>query len=112
MRLDQTVTLGEYVYDCKFMNYVYDFGDDWRHNIEVEKIITLEDKNYPVCVDSEGYAPPEDVGGITGYEEFLRIIADEDEPDREHMLVWAKSQGYRDLDIQLVNRWFGAYGWR
>jgi hypothetical protein len=50
--------------------YVYDFGDDWRHRIDVEKIIPLDPAvTYPRCTGGRRAAPPaEDIGGIWGLE--------------------------------------------
>jgi Plasmid pRiA4b ORF-3-like protein len=45
--------------------YVYDFGDDWRHDIVVEKIVPAEPGvAYPRCTGGKGAAPQEDSGGI------------------------------------------------
>jgi len=44
----------------KFL-YLYDFGDDWEHDILVEKILPIEKRtHYPVCVDGKRACPPED----------------------------------------------------
>ncbi len=53
--------------------YVYDFGDSWEHEIIVEKIIEdkIEDADkYPKCIGGERACPPEDYGGVSGYEEL------------------------------------------
>jgi hypothetical protein len=48
--------------------YVYDFGDDWRHDIVVEKILPAEPGvAYPRCVTGRRAAPGEDSGGIWAY---------------------------------------------
>jgi hypothetical protein len=45
--------------------YVYDFGDDWRHDIVVEKILPAEPgASYPRCTGGKGDAPEEDSGGV------------------------------------------------
>jgi Plasmid pRiA4b ORF-3-like protein len=45
--------------------YVYDFGDDWRHDIVVEKIRPAEPGvRYPRCTGGKGDPPEEDGGGI------------------------------------------------
>ena len=52
--------------------YEYDLGDSWRHDILVEKIFQPEKElAHPVCVDGKRSAPPEDCGGIGGYDEFV-----------------------------------------
>jgi Plasmid pRiA4b ORF-3-like protein len=85
--------------------YTYDYGDHWVHEIEVEKIIANVHSNDPVCLDGEGNAPPEDVGGEGGFEEFLHIIRDPNHPDYEHMVNWGASQGYEPFDRDEVNFW-------
>ncbi len=57
--------------------YQYDFGDDWQHEILFEGCVRAEKGGrYPVCVEGERNCPPEDVGGVWGYAEFLEAIAD------------------------------------
>ena len=47
------------------MEYVYDFGDDWKHIIVLEKILPFEDdRQYPVCVGGRGDSFGEDSGGV------------------------------------------------
>lgn len=104
MKLEYGIKLSEYIPEYKRIKYIYDFGDYWRHFIEVEKLIEVYDKNYPVCLEGEGNTPPEDVGGEGGYEEFLDAIADEKHPDHKNMIIWGDGQGYSDFDIEAVNR--------
>lgn len=86
------------------MKYNYDYGDNWQHYIEVEELIDEYDKNYPICLDGKGETPPEDVGGETGYEDFLNKIRNEDHPQHSNMLTWAKSQGLERFDIEKINK--------
>ena len=56
-------------------SYDYDFGDNWEHDIVLEKITAKEpDKFYPVCIEGKNACPPEDVGGIYGYYETLEQL--------------------------------------
>jgi len=69
--------------------YVYDFGDNWEHEIVLEKILPREEGvDYPVCIGGKRACPPEDCGGIWGYEEFLEAIADPDHELHDEMLEW------------------------
>ncbi len=52
-------------------DYTYDFGDNWEHAVELEKILPRESNvNYPRCISGKRACPPEDCGGIWGYEEI------------------------------------------
>lgn len=68
--------------------YEYDFGDSWEHEVVLEKILDQEIDS-PVCLAGERHCPPEDCGGIGGYEEFLDVIFDPDSETRQEMLTWA-----------------------
>ncbi len=71
------------------MRYVYDFGDDWRHTIEVEDIDAAESGvTYPRCLAGRRAAPPEDCGGVWGYAELLEILADPTHPEHQDRLDW------------------------
>ena len=57
--------------------YVYDFGDDWRHDIVVEKIAPAEPGvAYPRCTGGRREAPPEDCGGIWAFNEYQAELDD------------------------------------
>jgi hypothetical protein len=102
IKLETGLKLSEYIsYKIK---YNYDFGDDWHHYIDITRVIYDYDKNYPICIDGEGNTPPEDVGGEFGYYEFLKIIADENHPEYNHFVEWTEMNGYKDFDIEVVNR--------
>lgn len=70
--------------------YEYDFGDDWHHEIIFEGCLRAEKgQRYPICVEGERACPPEDVGGVWGYAEFLEAIADPKHEEHDRMLEWA-----------------------
>ncbi len=83
--------------------YNYDFGDDWKHIIEVEDVINDYTVNFPICTDGEGNAPPEDVGGEMGFETFLSIIENPKHPDYRQTKEWGEMQGYVEFDKDEVN---------
>ena len=56
--------------------YVYDFGDQWLHEILLEGVrIRSKSVNYPVCIDGERACPPEDCGSIDGYKRLIDAIS-------------------------------------
>jgi hypothetical protein len=104
MRMEAGVKISEYLPKYKRLLYRYDFGDGWEHTIELEDFIFNYNRNYPVCLDGEGNAPPEDVGGEGGYDEFLNTIGDPAHEDYREMKEWAMMQRYREYDIEIINR--------
>jgi PHD/YefM family antitoxin component YafN of YafNO toxin-antitoxin module len=69
--------------------YRYDFGDDWQHVIQLEKIEKrVEGTDYPVCLAGKRSGPPEDCGGIPGYREILDILADPEQDKRGEQHRW------------------------
>ncbi len=75
---DGDVTLAEVLKsEGDSMIYVYEFGDYWRHDVVLEKITPIANVvKAPLCLAGERRCPPEDVGGVSGYEEFLKVIVD------------------------------------
>jgi len=71
------------------MRYQYDFGDSWDHEILLEKILQPEPGTaYPICLEGERACPPEDIGGVWGYAEFLEAQADPAHPRHEEFQEW------------------------
>ena len=71
------------------IRYIYDFGDDWVHLITVQTTdAPVSGDLYPKLVEVVGNCPPEDVGGLPGYEHFLDAIADKQHPDHSHLTKW------------------------
>lgn len=103
IRQPQTVKIDQYLEKYSMITYVYDFGDDWQHKIALEQIIDDYAFGYPTIIEGEGTCPPEDVGGLPGYEEFLRVWNDPKYPEHEEMRQWGESQHYRPFDIAFRN---------
>ena len=72
--------------------YDYDFGDGWRHEVLLEGIL-LKDTSvkYPVCVAGERACPPEDCGGVSGYEGLLKVLAAPGTAKYKDMATWLKN---------------------
>ncbi len=70
-------------------NYTYDFGDNWEHNIKLEKILPRGNNlSYPKCLDGKRACPPEDCGGCLGYEDILKIIQNPSDKEYKETLEW------------------------
>ncbi|MEW6519281.1 MAG: plasmid pRiA4b ORF-3 family protein [Thermodesulfobacteriota bacterium] len=70
--------------------YEYDFGDSWQHEIKVEKVIAAKETilKHPILLAGERACPPEDVGGIPGYEEFLAALKNPDDEGNAEIIEW------------------------
>lgn len=70
--------------------YIYDFGDHWERRIKVEKKLLGDPElsHCALCLAGANAAPPEDVGGAPGDEEFVAAMADSNHPEHQHMCEW------------------------
>ena len=70
--------------------YDYDFGDNWQHSVVLEQVAPADaSASYPACVAGRRRCPPEDCGGVFGYERFLEIVRDPTHEEYEGTLTWA-----------------------
>ena len=69
--------------------YEYDFGDGWEHDVLLEKVME-DDKGLvvPLCTGGKMSCPPEDIGGVWGYEQMLEIIKQPGHAEYESYLEW------------------------
>jgi Plasmid pRiA4b ORF-3-like protein len=88
---DETkVRLADLATTAKRIDYEYDFGDSWEHELVVEaRTIAAGDGVYPACTGGEGACPPEDCGGSYGFAELKELLAGPPSAEREEMLEWA-----------------------
>ena len=89
----------------EFLVYEYDFGDSWEHKILLEKILPYDSKIVlPVCIKGKRACPPEDCGGIWGYEELLKTISNPKHPDHDEMLEWLGGEfDPEEFDLEEIN---------
>jgi hypothetical protein len=70
------------------LDYQYDFGDDWEHRVVLEKVLPGQELEHPLCITGKRACPPEDCGGVWGYENFLEAMRDPKHPEHEELLDW------------------------
>ncbi len=71
------------------VSYTYDFGDDWEHDIKLEKVLAPDPAvAIPVCLTGKGACPPEDCGGAWGYADLKEAIANPGREEHEKLLGW------------------------
>ena len=83
------VAVAEYFTKGDAAEYLYDFGDDWQHVVTLEAIVDRVAKaRYPQCLAGSRACPPEDCGGVGGYANVLRVIANPSDEEYESMMEW------------------------
>jgi hypothetical protein len=84
--------------------YTYDFGDDWRHTVLVEDVVDADPaRDYPRFIDGARRGPPEDVGGIPGFEQFLLVMADPDDEEHEaNMTCYGRPFDVNDIGLDAI----------
>jgi hypothetical protein len=82
MRDERGRRLREFLRDeGEMFGYQYDFGDNWEHDVVVERIVTGAEVTDARCLEGERACPPEDVGSPSGYMEYLAALKDPSHPD-------------------------------
>lgn len=86
-------------------SYTYDFGDGWVHQITVVEPQSLSDTTgSPRCLEGERAGPPEDCGGVWGYEDLMERLSDPDDPEFEELLDWVGDFDPEAFDVASVNQ--------
>ncbi|GAB4255264.1 MAG: hypothetical protein Kow0065_03150 [Methylomicrobium sp.] len=89
------------------IQYEYDFGDSWVHIITLEKILPpAPSVKRAVCKGGKRAAPPEDCGGIWGYQDLLEIMRDPKHPEYQAMSEWLGVEAWDEnaVPIDEINR--------
>lgn len=86
-------------------NYEYDFGDSWEVDVLVERVLPAEGADAaPVVKKGARMGPPDDVGGVPGYYDFIKTMADPSDPDHEEMAEWyGGAFDPEEFDLDAIN---------
>lgn len=90
--------------------YVYDFGDEWRHDVILEEKVTLPEEFVCRLVDGKRAFPPEDCGGLGGYEDCLEVFRGPKPTDSDQLerLEWMGDWDPERFDQEKVARRFDS----
>ena len=91
VKYDTKTSLREIFEETDRCIYTYDFGDNWEHEIILEKVERNSHNRIPYLLEQKGERPPEDVGGEGGFEEYMRIVSDPENSEYEFMVQWAEN---------------------
>jgi hypothetical protein len=97
--------------------YLYDFGDDWRHEVVVEDAVSSEsDAPKAQCLAGARACPLEDCGGPYGYADLLEVLANPSNERYAELREWVGPDfAPEDFDLAFVNRELrgaGSVSWR
>lgn len=110
---EATVRLGDMLSKPKdTLMYTYDFGDSWEHRILLEEV-KEPDPGLPMvtCTGGKRAAPPDNCGGVWGYQTMLEAGRDPTHPDHEEAaeaIAWAFGEGTdfdpESFDLEGINK--------
>ena len=86
----RTITLESLLVDTReLLRYTYDFGDNWMHYIVVERFLAKANGlAYPYCMSGKNACPPEDCGGIKGYDTLIKALKNKQHPEHKEYKNW------------------------
>lgn len=104
VRKPSGLKIDDYLEQYKEIKYTYDFGDYWSFVIRLEEIVEDYYFGFPTLLDGGETAPPEDVGGIHGFYEFLDIYRDPKHPQHEAIKDWVEGLYFMEYDPDRINK--------
>jgi yecA family protein len=109
-RDERTFTLAEMVPTAgSTFVFRYDFGDNWRHVVTVDAIEPVaavgKPPALPRCIAGANACPPDDCGGVRGYDELIAVLADPSDHRYADLRRWApRNFDPHRFDLAAVNR--------
>lgn len=70
------------------IEYTYDFADHWHHKVTLMGFTEPKSDAYVECIDGKNACPPEDAGGVAGYEHLLNVLRSPNHFEHEEVKEW------------------------
>jgi hypothetical protein len=88
--------------------YEYDFGDSWLHTVELKEVVSHEQKFIRRIVGGARAFPPEDCGGVPGYEDVVAVASGGQATyhDTEELREWCAGWDPERFDLEALRRTF------
>jgi len=102
------VRAGEYLKRNWSVAYEYDFGDSWEHTVELKEVVTEAEKFTRRILDGARAFPPEDCGGVPGYEDVVPVASGGEAAyhDTADLRAWCAGWDPDFFDLAAVGRQF------
>lgn len=86
------------------LEYTYDFGDSWEHEVRLEKALVpgrdalASGRSVPACLAGKGACPPDDCGGAYGYADLKEVLANPRHEEHASLADWLGLSDPADFD--------------
>lgn len=81
------------------IEYLYDFGDSWEHRLTITDVRAGDPElSYPRYIAGERNGPPEDCGGIPGFQAMIDVLADPSDSDHAEVKEWLDDYNPEKID--------------
>ena len=86
------------------LQYEYDFGDGWQHELVLEQILLGDESFQQMCVAGARCCPPEDCGGPQGFADLIEALGDANHAGHEEVCEWLGDFVPESFSVEDINR--------
>ena len=103
--MEKRLTIEELFRMRDTMIYAYDFAIGWTHVIRFLRREILTEISPNICILATGDAPPENIGSVEIFHQFLKAIGDPNHPQHEPYSDFARANLWQPLDAKKMNHY-------
>ena len=101
-RVSRTTKIDKYLKDYSRYLYCYDMGDNWEHIITFESALDDYPYPYPMIIAGEGQCPPEDCGGVPGYEYMCEVLQNPQHAEYASYREWLGESYFEQCEFNIA----------